>query len=163
MVRFFLQPFLSLFFFPSRLLARQSQLTFFFYIYLPCLGSLDEDMVAMYLSDHRTRPLGTAQREEKDHGEIEILLESVQRQVEEIVNEVETTVVSLLHTFPFLSLFLRRAVRRRVSERRGREELKPFGSDFDGTRDRRMCNRLRRLWSLFWMRIGISCWGWICR
>jgi len=59
----------------------------------------DEDMVAMYLSDHRTRPLGTAQREEKDHGEIEILLESVQRQVEEIVNEVETTVVSFFVPF----------------------------------------------------------------
>ncbi|KAL7408831.1 hypothetical protein BDY24DRAFT_356684 [Mrakia frigida] len=66
----------------------------------------DEDMVAMYLADQRTRPLGTAQREEKDHGEIEILLESVQRQVEEIVNEVETTVTNVQSTQEIVELIL---------------------------------------------------------
>ena len=63
-------------------------------------------MVAMYLADQRLRPLGSPPREEKDHGEIEMLLESVQRQVEEIVNEVETTVTNVQSTQEIVELIL---------------------------------------------------------
>jgi hypothetical protein len=52
----------------------------------------DEDMSEMYLSEKLTRTSGE-ERDIKDHTEVEILLESVQKQVEEIVNEVETTIV----------------------------------------------------------------------
>lgn len=46
----------------------------------------------MYLSEKLSRTPGE-ERDIKDHTEVEILLESVQKQVEEIVNEVETTIV----------------------------------------------------------------------
>ena len=50
------------------------------------LGSLDEDLVAMYLTDKKNgRP-----RCPTDHEELEILLESFSKQVEEFVNEAET-------------------------------------------------------------------------
>lgn len=46
----------------------------------------------MYLSEKLSQTPGE-ERDIKDHTEVEILLESVQKQVEEIVNEVETTIV----------------------------------------------------------------------
>lgn len=46
----------------------------------------------MYLTEKRDRTPGQ-ERDAKDHAEVEILLESVQKQVEEIVSEVETTIV----------------------------------------------------------------------
>lgn len=50
----------------------------------------DEDLAAMYLSDKkRGKP-----REASDHEELEVMLESFSKQVEEIVNESETTMVS---------------------------------------------------------------------
>ncbi|CAE6460737.1 unnamed protein product [Rhizoctonia solani] len=51
----------------------------------------DEDMNHMYLTD---RKLGV-ERKLEDHDELEVLLESFDKQVEEIVNEAETTIVSL--------------------------------------------------------------------
>ncbi|CCA71862.1 related to LPE10-strong similarity to Mrs2p, partial [Serendipita indica DSM 11827] len=47
----------------------------------------DEDMDAMYLSDKKKGII----KEEPDHEELEVLLESFSKQVEEIVNESETT------------------------------------------------------------------------
>lgn len=49
----------------------------------------DEDLVAMYLTDRRNG----VQREPSDHQELEVLLESFAKQVEEIVNETDTTQV----------------------------------------------------------------------
>ncbi|CAE7180415.1 unnamed protein product [Rhizoctonia solani] len=51
----------------------------------------DEDMSNMYLTDKK---LGV-ERKPEDHDELEVLLESFDKQVEEIVNEAETTIVSL--------------------------------------------------------------------
>lgn len=45
--------------------------------------SLDEDLAAMYLSDKKN---GTPRRPD-DHEELEVLLESFAKQVEEIANE----------------------------------------------------------------------------
>ncbi|CAE6463063.1 unnamed protein product [Rhizoctonia solani] len=50
----------------------------------------DEDMNNMYLTDKK---LGV-ERKMEDHDELEVLLESFDKQVEEIVNEAETTIVS---------------------------------------------------------------------
>lgn len=47
----------------------------------------DEDLNAMYLTED---PI----REEDDHSELEVLLESFSKQVEEIVNEAENTQAS---------------------------------------------------------------------
>ena len=53
----------------------------------------DEDLAAMYLTDKRNgHP-----RNPRDHEELEILLESFSKQVEEIVNETETISVSLCY------------------------------------------------------------------
>lgn len=52
---------------------------------------LDEDLAAMYLSDKKAG----IPRQLADHEELEVLLESFSKQVEEIVNESETTKVSL--------------------------------------------------------------------
>lgn len=49
----------------------------------------DEDLVAMYLTDRKNG----VQREPSDHQELEVLLESFAKQVEEIVNETDTTQV----------------------------------------------------------------------
>lgn len=49
----------------------------------------------MYLTEKLSRTSGE-ERDVKNHADVEILLESVQKQVEEIVNEVETTIVRLL-------------------------------------------------------------------
>ena len=49
----------------------------------------DEDLVAMYLTDKKNG----IQREPSDHQDLEVLLESFAKQVEEIVNETETTQV----------------------------------------------------------------------
>lgn len=51
---------------------------------------LDEDLSAMYLT---SRALGRP-RALHDHEQLELLLESFVKQVEEIVSEVDTTVVS---------------------------------------------------------------------
>jgi len=45
----------------------------------------DDDLVAMYLTDKRNG----INRELDDHEELEVLLESFSKQVEEIVNEAE--------------------------------------------------------------------------
>lgn len=50
---------------------------------------IDEDLVAMYLTDKKNG----VQREPNDHQELEVLLESFAKQVEEIVNETDTTQV----------------------------------------------------------------------
>ena len=50
---------------------------------------LDEDMDAMYLSDKKN-----GLEREDDHEELEVLLESFSKQVEEIVNEAENIEVS---------------------------------------------------------------------
>lgn len=52
----------------------------------------DEDLVAMYLTDKKNG----VQREPSDHEDLEVLLESYTKQVEEIVNETETTQVHLI-------------------------------------------------------------------
>lgn len=51
----------------------------------------DDDLSAMYLSEGAVRPRAT-----DDHQEVEMLLESFSKQVEEIVNEVDSLVVSVL-------------------------------------------------------------------
>ena len=48
----------------------------------------------MYLTDKRNG----IQREPSDHQELEVLLESCAKQVEEIVNETETTQVRSVHS-----------------------------------------------------------------
>ena len=51
---------------------------------------LDDDLAAMYLSDKKNG----SPRSSDDHEELEVLLESFSKQVEEIVNEAETISVS---------------------------------------------------------------------
>lgn len=46
---------------------------------------VDEDMMAMYLTDKKKG----APREPHDHEDLEVLLESFAKQVEEIVNEAQ--------------------------------------------------------------------------
>jgi hypothetical protein len=59
----------------------------------PKHSTTDEDLSAMYLTDKKNgKP-----RMLSDHDELEILLESFSKQVEEIVNESETIAVRLLH------------------------------------------------------------------
>ena len=53
-------------------------------------GVADEDLAAMYLTDKKN---GTP-RSPEDHDELEVLLESFAKQVEEIVNEAENIQVS---------------------------------------------------------------------
>jgi hypothetical protein len=50
---------------------------------------IDEDLVAMYLTDKKNG----VRREPNDHQDLEVLLESFAKQVEEIVNETDTTQV----------------------------------------------------------------------
>lgn len=65
---------------------------------------LDEDLTAMYLSDKKNN----IPRELHDHDDLEVLLESFSKQVEEIVNEAENIEVFIpyilvlpsLHHFP---------------------------------------------------------------
>jgi Magnesium transporter MRS2-like len=52
---------------------------------------LDEDLAAMYLSDKQANKI----RALNDHEDLEVLLESFAKQVEEIVNEAETIAVSI--------------------------------------------------------------------
>lgn len=72
----------------------------------------------MYLTEKRDRTPGQ-ERDAKDHAEIEILLESVQKQVEEIVSEVETTIVRpfrfiiAIHVLTVVIRFIRRTSLRR--------------------------------------------------
>lgn len=49
----------------------------------------DEDLTAMYLTDKKNG----MRRVPTDHQELEVLLESFAKQVEEIVNETDTTQV----------------------------------------------------------------------
>ncbi|KZT36477.1 cora-domain-containing protein [Sistotremastrum suecicum HHB10207 ss-3] len=62
----------------------------------------DEDLVAMYLSD-RSKGLT---REPSDHDDIEVLLESYSKQVEEIVNEAETIQSNVQSTQEIVELIL---------------------------------------------------------
>jgi len=62
----------------------------------------DEDLVAMYLTDKRNG----IQREPRDHQELEDLLESFAKQVEEIVNETETTQSNVQSTQEIVELIL---------------------------------------------------------
>ncbi|KAG6854417.1 hypothetical protein C0991_006960 [Blastosporella zonata] len=52
----------------------------------------DDDLNAMYLTDKKNGIL----REHQDHEELEVLLESFTKQVEEIVNEAENIQVRLI-------------------------------------------------------------------
>jgi hypothetical protein len=52
--------------------------------------SIDEDLSAMYLSAKKVNE----PRDTHDHQELELLLESFSKQVEEIMSEVDTIVVS---------------------------------------------------------------------
>jgi len=62
----------------------------------------DEDLVAMYLTDRKKG----MQREPSDHQELEVLLESFAKQVEEIVNETETTQSNIQSTQEIVELIL---------------------------------------------------------
>jgi magnesium transporter len=50
----------------------------------------DEDLAGMYLSDKKN----DVSRSREDHDDLEVLLESFAKQVEEIVNEADTMAVS---------------------------------------------------------------------
>jgi magnesium transporter len=52
---------------------------------------VDEDMMAMYLTDKKNNVL----RELHDHEDLEVLLESFAKQVEEIVNEAQNMEVCM--------------------------------------------------------------------
>ncbi|KAF8734808.1 transporter, partial [Rhizoctonia solani] len=62
----------------------------------------DEDMNHMYLTDKK---LGL-ERKMEDHDELEVLLESFDKQVEEIVNEAETTISNVQSTLEIVELIL---------------------------------------------------------
>jgi len=62
----------------------------------------DEDLVAMYLTDKKNG----IQREPRDHQELEVLLESFAKQVEEIVNETDTTQINIQSTQEIVELIL---------------------------------------------------------
>lgn len=62
----------------------------------------DEDLAAMYLSDKKA---GTP-RAISNHEELEVLLESYSKQVEEIVNESETTITNVQSTQEIVELIL---------------------------------------------------------
>jgi len=62
----------------------------------------DEDLVAMYLTDKKNG----VQREPSDHEDLEVLLESFAKQVEEIVNETETTQSNVQSTQEIVELIL---------------------------------------------------------
>jgi hypothetical protein len=51
----------------------------------------DEDLVAMYLTDKKL----DVSRESSDHEELEVLLETFAKQVEEVVNEAENIQVRI--------------------------------------------------------------------
>ena len=53
---------------------------------------VDEDLAAMYLTDKKDGVF----RQPDDHDDLEVLLESFSKQVEEIVNEAENIQVSLM-------------------------------------------------------------------
>ena len=53
---------------------------------------VDEDLAAMYLTDKKDGVF----RQPDDHDDLEVLLESFSKQVEEIVNEAENIQVSLI-------------------------------------------------------------------
>lgn len=57
------------------------------------LIDIDEDLAAMYLTDKKNGQL----RSSNDHEELEVLLESFSKQVEEFVNEADTISVSLFY------------------------------------------------------------------
>lgn len=67
---------------------------------------VDEDLSAMYLS---ARAAGRP-RALHDHEQLEILLESFVKQVEEIVSEIDTTVVRTQYITPFPIAHSRRQI-----------------------------------------------------
>ncbi|RXW22790.1 hypothetical protein EST38_g3063 [Candolleomyces aberdarensis] len=62
----------------------------------------DEDMNSMYLSDK----MNNVPREIQDHEDLELLLESFSKQVEEIVNEAENTEANVQSTQEIVELIL---------------------------------------------------------
>ncbi|CAE6442730.1 unnamed protein product [Rhizoctonia solani] len=68
----------------------------------PLQWTPDEDMNDMYLTDKK---LGV-ERKLEDHDELEVLLESFDKQVEEIVNEAETTISNVQSTQEIVELIL---------------------------------------------------------
>ncbi|PPR00289.1 hypothetical protein CVT24_005030 [Panaeolus cyanescens] len=64
--------------------------------------SQDEDLDAMYLSDKKAGIL----REDSDHDELEVLLESFSKQVEEVVNEAENIEHNVQSTQEIVELIL---------------------------------------------------------
>ncbi|KAI0790465.1 Mg2+ transporter protein cora-like protein [Abortiporus biennis] len=62
----------------------------------------DEDLAAMYLTDK----LNGVEREDDDHEELELLLESFAKQVEEIVNEAESIQTNVQSTQEIVELIL---------------------------------------------------------
>ncbi|KAF9057174.1 hypothetical protein BJ165DRAFT_1418907 [Panaeolus papilionaceus] len=65
--------------------------------------SQDEDLVAMYLSDKKA---GIIRGEDSDHEELEVLLESFSKQVEEVVNEAENIENNVQSTQEIVELIL---------------------------------------------------------
>jgi len=64
--------------------------------------SQDEDMNAMYLTDKKNHVVRGA----RDHEELETLLESIEKQVEEIVNEAEAMEANVQSTQEIVELIL---------------------------------------------------------
>jgi hypothetical protein len=60
----------------------------------------DEDLAAMYLSDKKN----DVTRAREDHEDLEVLLESFAKQVEEIVNEADTMIACTCLPSPPVSL-----------------------------------------------------------
>lgn len=101
----------------------------------------DEDLAAMYLSDKKANK----SRSLNDHEDLEVLLESFSKQVEEIVNEAETISVSILILLPRFDSLLRR-------------KATASNTLIFLIFLRVTCNRHKRSSSLYWTRTGINCW-----
>ena len=67
---------------------------------VPHIRPSDDDLVAMYLTDKRNG----IDRQLDDHEELEVLLESFSKQVEEIVNEAENMEVTAQPALPNITL-----------------------------------------------------------
>jgi magnesium transporter len=67
----------------------------------------DEDLQAMYLSERKAgKRAGFGGGGEEDHEELEVLLESFEKQVEEIVNEAEVIMSNVQSTQEIVELIL---------------------------------------------------------
>jgi len=105
------------------------------------LPSTDEDLAAMYLSDKKAgKP-----RQLADHEDLEVLLESFSKQVEELVNESETTLVSPPLWRLRATLHTRSSLRHHgLGEYPSTDLINPTFSHYPS---RRIYNQPRRLWS----------------